>query len=166
MGFHRHSPAQLHVIPGRAESANPESVDIHQERVAVAWILPSYRAEANTFAGKGAPGTGLSLSAAICAALQALRLVVAGKRERGPQLLDHCRNSMGEIIQFVSKSELERARLIREARALYDSIFPPAGPVSEAIDGGLDKRTQVGGKAATKSESVIAGHQPGDPLSS
>ena len=33
---------------------------------------------------------------------------------------------MGEVIRFVSKSELERARLIREARAIYDSIFPPA----------------------------------------
>jgi len=31
---------------------------------------------------------------------------------------------MGEIIRFVPKSELERARLIREARAIYESIFP------------------------------------------
>jgi hypothetical protein len=38
---------------------------------------------------------------------------------------------MGELVRFVSKSERERARLIREARAIYDSIFPPAGPVSE-----------------------------------
>jgi hypothetical protein len=38
---------------------------------------------------------------------------------------------MGEIIPFVPKSERERARLIREARAIYDSIFPPANPVSE-----------------------------------
>lgn len=35
---------------------------------------------------------------------------------------------MGEIVRFVSKFELERARLIREARAIYDSIFPPAAP--------------------------------------
>ena len=35
---------------------------------------------------------------------------------------------MGEIIRFVRKSERERARLIREARAIYDSIFPPADP--------------------------------------
>ena len=36
---------------------------------------------------------------------------------------------MGEVVQFVSKSERERLRLIREARAIYDSIFPadPAG---------------------------------------
>lgn len=32
---------------------------------------------------------------------------------------------MGEVIQFVSKSERERIRLIREARAIYDSVFPP-----------------------------------------
>ena len=34
--------------------------------------------------------------------------------------------SMGEVIRFVPKAELERARLIREARAIYDSIFPPS----------------------------------------
>ena len=33
---------------------------------------------------------------------------------------------MGEIIRFVSRSERERIRLIREARAIYDSIFPSA----------------------------------------
>jgi hypothetical protein len=38
---------------------------------------------------------------------------------------------MGEIIRFVPKYERERARLIRRARATYDSIFPPADPVSE-----------------------------------
>jgi hypothetical protein len=38
---------------------------------------------------------------------------------------------MGEIIQFIPKSERERARLIRRARAIYDSVFPPADLVSE-----------------------------------
>ena len=38
---------------------------------------------------------------------------------------------MGDIVRFVSKSELERARLIREARAIYDSIFPPSDPVRD-----------------------------------
>jgi hypothetical protein len=33
---------------------------------------------------------------------------------------------MGEVVRFVSKSELERAHLIREARAIYESIFPTA----------------------------------------
>ena len=42
--------------------------------------------------------------------------------------------NMGEVIRFIPKSERERARLIREARATYDSIFPPADPVGEQQD--------------------------------
>ena len=40
---------------------------------------------------------------------------------------------MGEVVQFVpkSKAELERARLIREARVIYDHIFPPADPAGK-----------------------------------
>ncbi|SDS18382.1 hypothetical protein SAMN05444158_1268 [Bradyrhizobium canariense] len=38
---------------------------------------------------------------------------------------------MGEVVRFIPKSDLERARLIREARAIYESIFPSADPVSE-----------------------------------
>ena len=38
---------------------------------------------------------------------------------------------MGEVIRFVPKSERERARLIREARMMYDSVFPPSDPVRE-----------------------------------
>lgn len=41
---------------------------------------------------------------------------------------------MGEIVGFVSKSERERLRLIREARAIYDSIFPPGDAISERPD--------------------------------
>jgi hypothetical protein len=42
---------------------------------------------------------------------------------------------MGEVIQFIPKSELERARLIREARAMYESIFPTEkGPVGQQRD--------------------------------
>jgi len=41
---------------------------------------------------------------------------------------------MGEVIRLVPKSERERAHLIRVARAIYDSIFPPADPVSEPQD--------------------------------
>jgi hypothetical protein len=41
---------------------------------------------------------------------------------------------MGEVIRFISKSEFERARLIREARAIYNSIFPSTDPVSEQQD--------------------------------
>ena len=31
---------------------------------------------------------------------------------------------MGEVIRFVAKREREREALIREARAIYESIFP------------------------------------------
>ena len=46
---------------------------------------------------------------------------------------------MSEVIPFVSKAERERARLIREARAIYDSIFPadfPAGKQNGEIAAG------------------------------
>ena len=38
---------------------------------------------------------------------------------------------MGDVIRFVSKSERQRIRLIREARAMYESVFPPTDAVSE-----------------------------------
>jgi hypothetical protein len=38
---------------------------------------------------------------------------------------------MGEVVRFVPKSERERVRLIRMARAIYDSIFPSVDPISE-----------------------------------
>jgi hypothetical protein len=42
---------------------------------------------------------------------------------------------VGEVVRFVPKSELERARLIGEARAIYQSIFPDAeGPGSHNVD--------------------------------
>ena len=61
---------------------------------------------------------------------------------------------MGEVIRFVSKSERERARLIREARATYDSIFPPADPVSEQLDKAPISQT-VGGANAHRSNGVL-----------
>jgi hypothetical protein len=62
---------------------------------------------------------------------------------------------MGEVIQFVSKSERERIRLIREARAMYDSVFPPADPLGGPRDnapatpaaGGANARRGDGGRA-------------------
>lgn len=38
---------------------------------------------------------------------------------------------MGEVVRFVPKAELERARLIREARANYERVFPPTDSASE-----------------------------------
>ncbi|MDE5443191.1 hypothetical protein GWG65_17375 [Bradyrhizobium sp. CSA207] len=44
---------------------------------------------------------------------------------------------MGEVIQFIPKAERERIRLIREARAIYDSVFPPSGlDNGQAVDAG------------------------------
>jgi len=51
---------------------------------------------------------------------------------------------MGEVIRFVSKSERERLRLIQEARAIYDSIFPSADPADEGQDKTPMGRTFVG----------------------
>jgi len=55
---------------------------------------------------------------------------------------------MGQVIRFISKSERERARLIREARATYESIFPPADPVRgqlEKAPGGASAHGSDGG---------------------
>ena len=41
---------------------------------------------------------------------------------------------MGEVIRFISKPERERTRLIEQARAAYDSIFPSAEPVCAQPD--------------------------------
>jgi len=40
---------------------------------------------------------------------------------------------MGEVVRFIPKSDLDRVRLIREARAIYERIFPPT-PVREPRD--------------------------------
>ena len=52
---------------------------------------------------------------------------------------------MGEVVQFVSKSERERIRLIREARTIYESVFPPAAPVNEHGDQGPAVHAVSGG---------------------
>jgi hypothetical protein len=51
---------------------------------------------------------------------------------------------MGEIIRFIPKCELERARLVREARAIYNSIFPPTDAVSAPPDDCLSQGAQPG----------------------
>jgi len=61
---------------------------------------------------------------------------------------------MGEVIRFVPKSERERARLIREARARYDGIFPPADQVSEQQDKAPVSHT-VSGANAHRGEGVV-----------
>jgi hypothetical protein len=61
---------------------------------------------------------------------------------------------MGTVIRFIPKSERERARLIREARAIYDSIFPPADPVSEQQDKAPVSHT-VSGANADRNDRVL-----------
>ena len=63
---------------------------------------------------------------------------------------------MGEVIQFVSKAERERARLVREARALYDSIFPSADPIAER-QAKTSIGHAVGGAKAHRSDAGVAG---------
>ena len=61
---------------------------------------------------------------------------------------------MGEVIRFVSRSERERVRLIQEARAIYDSVFPPADPVSEQQNRASVSHT-VNGANAYRSHGVF-----------
>lgn len=66
---------------------------------------------------------------------------------------------MGEIAGFVPKSELERIRLIREARAIYDSIFPPTDAVGERPDDrpGKGDATRLKGRAFSKGNVRMTG---------
>ncbi len=41
---------------------------------------------------------------------------------------------MGEVIRFIPKAEREQLRLIREARAMYDSVFPSSDLANEQRD--------------------------------
>jgi hypothetical protein len=62
---------------------------------------------------------------------------------------------MGEVIRFVPKSERERARLIRAARAMYDSIFPAADREGKQGDNAPAGYT-VGGANAHRSDGVLS----------
>jgi hypothetical protein len=61
---------------------------------------------------------------------------------------------MGEVIRFVTKSRRERARLIREARAIYDSIFQSADLVSDQHDKAPADHA-VRGANANRSDGVV-----------
>ena len=41
---------------------------------------------------------------------------------------------MGEVVRFIPKSELERDRLIREARANYEHVFPSSDQAGKRPD--------------------------------
>ena len=61
---------------------------------------------------------------------------------------------MGEVVQFIPRSERERARLIREARAIYDGIFPPADPLSERQNKASSNHS-AGGANTYRSDGVL-----------
>jgi hypothetical protein len=59
---------------------------------------------------------------------------------------------MGEVIRFIPKSELDRARLIREARAMYSRWpFPSASSGTPS-----DKKEVVSAVIATKAKPAAA----------
>lgn len=62
---------------------------------------------------------------------------------------------MSEVIRFVQKSDRERARLIREARAKYNSIFPATGPVRESQSRGA-KGHATSGRNADDDDGVLS----------
>jgi hypothetical protein len=61
---------------------------------------------------------------------------------------------MGEVIRFIRNSQCERARLIREARAIYESIFPSNDTSIEQPNAVLVRHT-VGGANARRSDGVL-----------
>jgi hypothetical protein len=54
---------------------------------------------------------------------------------------------MGNVIRFIPTSERERVRRIREARAIYDRIFPTPDPVSEQQNKAPVSNTESGANA-------------------
>jgi hypothetical protein len=62
---------------------------------------------------------------------------------------------MGQVIRFIPKSERERARLIREARAIYAGIFPPTDPEGDQGYSAPAGHT-VGGANAHRSDGALS----------
>ena len=73
---------------------------------------------------------------------------------------------VGQIVGFVPKSELERLRLIREARAIYDSIFPSTDTIGEPPADLTGKNSSTGLKRLAPSQGnsddgvLLAPRQP------
>ena len=61
---------------------------------------------------------------------------------------------MGEVVRFVPKSERERTRLIREARATYDGVFPPSDPVREQRDNASASHSRIDADAHRGEEDL------------
>ncbi len=65
---------------------------------------------------------------------------------------------VGEIVRFIPKSELERARLIREARAIYDGIFPPGYALPEPVGPGASASRRV--RRGFEQADIETGREP------
>jgi hypothetical protein len=63
---------------------------------------------------------------------------------------------MGEVIRFIPKAERERGRLIREARAIYDSIFPSSDPISEQPDKKPASHTVLGANGYRRDGALLS----------
>ena len=61
---------------------------------------------------------------------------------------------MGEVIRFMPNSQCERARLIREARVIYERIFP-SNDTSIEQPNAVPVRQTVGGANAHRSDGVF-----------
>ena len=62
---------------------------------------------------------------------------------------------MGDVIRLLPKSERERACLIREARAIYNSVFPPFDPIAEQRDRAFASDMRIGAESH-RSEGVLS----------
>jgi hypothetical protein len=60
---------------------------------------------------------------------------------------------MGEVVGFIPNAERERRRLIRQARALYESIFPSA-PTGEQLGNASASDVLSGGNAHCSDEGL------------
>ncbi|MBR0842135.1 hypothetical protein JQ607_18200 [Bradyrhizobium liaoningense] len=66
---------------------------------------------------------------------------------------------MADIVRLVPKAELERLRLIREARAIYDSIFPPTALIGEQPHGCPAQSTQGASDWISLENSALEGER-------
>lgn len=72
---------------------------------------------------------------------------------------------MGDFVRFVSRSDLERARLIREARAIYESVFPTeeVGAHKTTATPGREKADDIASRHSRERWQERQGDAPSPP---
>ena len=63
---------------------------------------------------------------------------------------------MGDVIRFIPKSERERGRLIWEARAIYDSIFPSPNSIEGRQDNAPASHAIIGASASRRDGILLS----------